>query len=464
MQKTRLEKDSLGAVFLPKDAYYGSHTQRSLNNFPISQLLPHPEYIYSTVFIKKAAAKVNNQLSLLNDKRAKAIIFACDEILSGKFISQFVVSPYQSGAGTSHNMNVNEVIANRANQILGANLGNYKFIHPNDHVNMSQSTNDVIPASIRIASLLAIPQLFKNLKSLINTFSQKARQFSALIKSGRTHLRDALPLTLGQEFGAYAQALVNDLERINYSSQRLKSLGIGGTAVGTGINTHKDYHLMMVRELSKLTKLTLTSSGNLFESMQNTADFLDLSVNLKILAQNLVRIGQDLRLLSSGPKTGLAEITLPSVIPGSSIMPGKINPSIIEMLIMVCFQVIAMEQAITLSSLSGQLELNVFLPLIAYDLLEQQKLLTQSISIFNDKCVSQITADKKMCQFWFAKGYGIAALLNPYLGYDKTAELVQLSLKFNKNIKELAVEKGYLSDQKIAAIFSLKNLTRPNVK
>lgn len=461
--KFRIEHDSLGDIKVPEGAYYGAQTQRALDNFPISGLLPHIGYVCATVYIKKAAAQVNSHLGSLDKKKSQAIVSACDEILSGKLADQFVVDPYQAGAGTSHHMNVNEVIANRANQILGAPLGSYKYIHPNDHVNMSQSTNDVIPAAIRISSLILLPKLIKSLKNTGDHFSQKADEFSSILKTGRTHLQDALPITLGQEFSAYSKAINNDRKRIEHAGRNLLMIGVGGTGVGTGINTHPEYHQLMIQELSKLTKLNLKSSGNLFESMQNTADLLDLSSSLRILAGNLTRIGNDLRLLSSGPNTGFSEITLPPVQPGSSIMPGKVNPSIIEMLTMVCYQIMGLDQAILLASSAGQLELNVMLPLIAFNLLEQIKLLTNAINIFNNKCLVGIKANKKMCQFWFEKSSGIAAVLNPYLRYEKTAVLVQLALKTNKSIKELAVNKGYLTKNQADKIFSLKSLTKPNL-
>jgi len=463
MKKFRIEKDTLGKIFISSEAYWGTQTQRAVENFPISTLKPHPIYINSTVIIKKAAATVNSHLELLKNKEVKAIIQTCDEILSGKLIDQFVVDPYQAGAGTSHNMNVNEVIANRANEILGATLGSYKFIHPNDHVNMSQSTNDVIPTAIRIACLYTLPQLITNLTYLSHSFLIKSREFKTIIKSGRTHLQDALPITLGQEFSGYTQAVKNDIKRIERSANNLLKIGIGGTAVGTGINTHPKYHQLMIKELSKLTKLSLKPSGNLFESMQNTADFLDLSSTLRILAHTLIRIGNDLRLLSSGPKTGLAEIRLPEVQAGSSIMPGKVNPTIVEMLTMVCFQVIGYDQAILQASLSGQLELNIMFPLIAYNLLEQIKILTNAIYIFNKKCIIRMKANIEVCRFWFERSLGIAAILTPYLGYDKVANLVKESLKTNKSIKDLAIKKGLLTKTEAVKLFSISKLAKPNL-
>ncbi len=460
----RIEKDSIGEVNLPKNAYYGAQTQRAVLNFPISGLKSHTELIDSIILIKKAASTVNKALGLLSADKAREIINACHKILSGNFYDQFVVDIYQAGAGTSLNMNTNEVIANLASKNLGHPLGTYKIIHPNDDVNMSQSTNDVIPTAIRIAILKTLPALVKSLRLLSAVFGKKSRDFSNIIKTGRTHLQDALPITLGQEFGAYYQTILNDMNRIIKSMNNLTKIGIGGTAVGTGINSHPRYHTLMVEELSDLTKLPLKSNQNLFESMQSTADFLDLSSSLRILAQTLIRIGSDLRFLSSGPKAGLAEINLPSVQPGSSIMPGKVNPSIVEMLIMVCFQVIGFDQAILLSSMSGQLELNVMLPLIAYNLIEQIKILTNSVSVFREKCVDGISANKEMCNYWLKKSSGTAAVLNPYLGYDKTAQLVKLSLQTNKPLKGLVVQKGYFTSKQADKIFSVSGLTKPNLK
>lgn len=461
MENVRIEYDTLGEVRAPEKAYYGAQTVRAINNFPISGLKPSSAYVFSTVIIKKAAAIVNHRVKLLPAKKMKAIVKTCDEVLAGKFSDQFVVDPYQAGAGTSHNMNVNEVIANRANEIMGAPLGSYRFIHPNDDVNMSQSTNDIIPTAIRLTVLKTIPNLLENLSSLSITFSKKAQEFSDIIKSGRTHMQDALPVTLGREFFAYATALKNDHQRIQKAGSNLLKLGIGGTGVGTGINSHKAYHTEMINELKKLTGLPLKSNEDLFEAMQNTADFLEFSSTLRVLAQTIVRIGNDLRLLSSGPRAGLAEIILPKVQPGSSIMPGKVNPSIIEMTTMVCFQIIGYDQAILLASQSGQLELNVMLPLISHNLSEQIKLLTTAIGIFNKKCVSAIVANKEMCRFWFEKSAGIAAILNRYLGYEKTAQVVNDALKRDISIKQAVLEKKYLPKETVEKIFQVDNLTRP---
>jgi len=463
MNDKRVEKDTLGTVLVNKKSYWGAQTQRSLENFPVCTLTPHPEYTESTVIIKKAAAKVNYDLKLLDSQRAKNIIKACNEIISGKLKDQIVVNPYQAGAGTSHNMNINEVIANRGNELLGYELGSYKIIHPNDHVNLSQSTNDVIPTAIRIASIKLIIPLISKLKKLENTFSQKAREFYKIIKSGRTHLQDALPVTLGQEFSTYRFSLTRDRKTIEKMQENLFFVGIGGTGVGTGINSHPRYHKLMILELSRLTHLSLKSSDNLMYTMNNASDFLNLSSSLRTLSATLIKIGNDLRLMYSGPGTGFYEILLPPVQPGSSIMPGKFNPSIVEMLTMICYQIIGLDTAIMLSHQSAQLELNIMTPLIAYDLLEQIKLLTRGVEIFDTKCLTGIKANRKMCQFWLERGTGLAAILNPVIGYDRTGELVKLSLKTGQKIQGLAIQKGYLRKDQADKLFSPENLTRPNL-
>lgn len=463
MNKTRIENDTLGKVEVPLDAYYGAQTQRAYNLYKVSGIKPSPIYTFSTTIIKKAAVVVNLKLKLLEKRKAEAIIKACNEICSGKLTDQFLVDPFQAGAGTSHNMNVNEVIANRANEILGAALGSYKFIHPNDDVNMSQSTNDVIPTAIRITALILLSKLFPQITRLIESFNRKSDKFAKVIKSGRTHLQDALPITLGQEFAAYAAALKKDKKRIVKSMKNLFFIGIGATAIGTGINTPPQYSKEMVTQLQKFTGLNLIISQNLVESTQNTADFLELSGSLRTLSQTLIKIGNDLRFLTSGPKTGLNEINLPTVQPGSSIMPGKINPSIVEMLTMICFQIIGLDLAILMSSQAGQLELNVMTPLIANNLFTQIQLLTNGISIFNQKCVKGITANIDKCNFWFQNSSGVAAVLNPYIGYEKAAELVKESLRLNISIKKLAVRKKYLTETEAVKIFSPENLTKPNI-
>ena len=432
-----------------KNNLWGEETQKAIENYPISGLRSNISFVYTIVFIKKAAAKVNNHLKLLDKNKSDTIINSCNDILRGKYDDQFIIDPYQAGAGTSIHMNVNEVIANLTNT------------HPNDDVNMSQSTNDVIPTAIRITTLLKLPSLIKAIEQLEDSFSIKAEQFEKIIKSGRTHLRDALPITLGQEFSAYAKAVEKDKRRIERSAENLHEIGIGGTGVGTGITSHQNYHHLMVKELSKLTNLPLKSSGNLFETMQNAADFLDFSGSLRILAQTIIRISNDLRLLSSGPMTGFNEIELPEVQKGSSIMPGKVNPSILEMATMVSIQVIGYDQAILLSSQAGQLELNVMLPLIAHNLFEQMKLLTNAITVLNDKCIKGIKTNERMCKYWFERSVGIGAILNRTLGYDKAAQVVKYALENNSSIKQAVIEKKLLSEKEIEKLFSVEKLTNP---
>lgn len=467
--KFRTETDTLGPVAVPSYAYYGAQTQRAVENFPVSGHRTHPPLIAAIIVIKKAAAIVHKELGLLKPEYADAIIRACDIVGApmdigdpkrfgtdyppshkatdghGKFVpaAHFPIDIYQAGAGTSMHMNVNEVIANRANVILSA-AKNPVGIHPNDHVNMAQSTNDVIPTALRIAVLRQLPALTDALQHLTKTLNKKTTQFSSVNKSGRTHLSDALPITLGNEFGAYAHVISSTQTAIQQSVAVLCVLGIGGTAVGSGANTHPKYRRMIIKQLKSLTGLPLRPSADLYTSMQSTADFLTVSAALRTLATELIRIGNDLRLLSSGPNTGFAEISLPAVQPGSSIMPGKVNPSIIEMLTMVCFQVIGYDHAIVLASQAGQLELNVMLPLIAYNLLEQIRILTNAMTVFTEKCVMGIGANEEMCRFWLERTNAIVTLLAPKIGYEKAAALFKEAQKRGISVKDVAREKGYV--------------------
>jgi len=436
----RYEKDSLGQVEVPANALFGVQTQRAVDNFPISNLKPYKAFIWSIAAIKTSAALVHLDLNLLDTEKAKAIISAGQEVMDGKWDDQFVVDPFQAGAGTSHNMNANEVIANRATLILGGKLGEY-LVNPNDHVNMGQSTNDVIPTSIRLGCLYRMNELLETISNLQIALEKKAIEFDPIVKSGRTHLQDAVPVRLGQEFGAYAKAIERDLERITKSSATLKRLGIGGTATGTGLNAHKEYHTRMVKKLSELTNLELFPSDNLFESMQSTADMIDFSASLRTLAVTLTRIANDFRLLSSGPTTGLDEIRLPAVQPGSSIMPGKVNPVLAEMLNMAMFHIIGNDTTVMLASQAGQLELNVMMPIIAHNLFEMMQVMIGSIRAFTDKCVVGINANNVKAEGWLEKNSIIVTALNPLIGYQKGAELVKEATQRNISIKVLALEK-----------------------
>ncbi len=448
----RIEKDSLGEVTVPAQAYYGVQTQRAVENFAITRLRPWRAFIWSIGIIKRAAAEVNYELGLFKDREvdgrtisakhiADAIVQAAQEVMDRKWDTEFVVDPFQAGAGTSHNMNANEVIANRATQLLGGELGKY-YVHPNDHVNMAQSTNDVIPTAIRLGALWRLDELLSSVRGLQSALDLKAAEFDDVVKSGRTHLQDAVPVRLGQEFGAYAKAVGRDAERIERSAEGLRRLGIGGTAVGSGLNAHPEYHERMVRKLSELSGLQLYESDNLFESMQSMADAADFSGSLRTLALTLIRIANDFRLLASGPSTGLDEIHLPAVQPGSSIMPGKVNPVLAEMLDQAMFHVIGCDLTVVMAVQAGQLELNVMMPIIAHDLFEMMQVLIGSIKAFTDKAVSGLTANREKAEGWLAKNAIVVTALNPVIGYSQGAALVKEALARNVAIREIALEKA----------------------
>lgn len=437
----RIEKDSLGQLQVPAEALYGVQTQRAVENFPISGLKPWRAFIWSIAAIKLSAASVNRDLGLLDAQRADAIIQAAREVMDGKWDSEFVVDPFQAGAGTSHNMNANEVIANRATQILGGKPGEYK-VHPNDHVNMAQSTNDVIPTSIRLGCLWRVDELLSALDGLADALGAKAIEFDDVVKSGRTHLQDAVPVRLGQEFGAYAKAVRRDAERVRRSAEGLRRLGIGGTAVGSGLNAHHEYHPRMVKQLSQLTGLKLYESDNLFESMQSMADAADFSSSLRVTALTLIRIANDFRLLASGPSTGLDEIHLPAVQPGSSIMPGKVNPVLAEMLDQSMFHVVGCDTAVAMAVQAGQLELNVMMPIIAHNLFEMMQVMIGAVNAFTERAVKGLTANREKAEGWLAKNAIVVTALNPVIGYAQGAALVKEALARNAAIREVAVEKA----------------------
>ncbi|HEX6268898.1 MAG TPA: aspartate ammonia-lyase [Anaerolineales bacterium] len=438
---TRIEHDSLGDVHVPVGALYGAQTQRAIENFQISGLKPRPAFIWSMAMIKRAAAEVNCDLGLLDNERAQAIIQAAQEVVEGKWNDQFLVDPFQAGAGTSHNMNVNEVIANRATQLMGGKPGKY-LVHPNDHVNMAQSTNDTIPTAIRLGCLWRLDELLATLKNLADALKVKARDFDDIVKSGRTHLQDAVPVRLGQEFGAYAKAVERDAERIRNAAEGLRRLGIGGTAVGSGLNAHPEYHSRMVKELSELTGLELYESDNLFESMQSMADAAHFSASLRTLALTLIRIANDFRLLASGPSTGLDELHLPAVQPGSSIMPGKVNPVMAEMLDMAMFYVVGCDTTVALGAQAGQLELNVMMPVIAHSLFEAMQVTIGSVQAFTEQAVKGLTANREKAEGWLAKNAIVVTALNPIIGYAQGAELVKEAMRRNMAIRELAVQRA----------------------
>ena len=439
--ETRIERDSLGEIRVPMEALYGAQTQRAVENFPVSGLRPWRAFIWSMATIKRAAAEVNRELGLLDDERAEAIMQAAQEVIDGKWDDQFVVDPFQAGAGTSHNMNTNEVIANRATQILGGQLGEYR-VHPNDHVNMAQSTNDTIPTAIRLGVLWRVEELSKVVDELAAALQEKAEQFDDIVKSGRTHLQDAVPIRMGQEFSGYSRAVERDGERILRAAEGLRYLGIGGTATGTGLNAHPEYHPRMVKKLSILTGINLYTSENLFEKMQSMADPADFSASLRTLAVDLTRIANDFRLLSSGPSTGLNEINLPVVQPGSSIMPGKVNPVLAEMLNMAMFHVQGCDLTVSLAAQAGQLELNVMMPVIAHNLFEMTQVTIGAVRAFTEKCVLGLKANQEKAEGWLEQNAIVVTALNPVIGYSAGAKLVKEALAKNITIREVALEKA----------------------
>jgi aspartate ammonia-lyase len=459
----RIEKDSLGEVKVPSDAYWGAQTQRALENFPISGIKAHPAFVWASMVIKKAACITNRDLGLIPKEHAGAIIKACDEIISGQYRDQFVVDIFQAGAGTSHNMNCNEVISNRANELLGHKRGEYKPINPNDTVNMSQSTNDFIPTAIRIACLRLTTDLIVKLEALETTFARKADEFDSIIKSGRTHLQDAVPIRLGQEFSGYAQPIKRHIGWIKAAANELNEIGLGGTAVGTGLNCHPNYSVNVAKNIATLTGFEIKPARNFFEAMQSMAPFVMLSSAIRNLAQDLSRIANDFRLMASGPKTGLAELLLPPRQPGSSIMPGKVNPVMAEMLNMVCFAVIGNDDAILWASQAGQMELNVMMPLIAYKLPESLTILTNASDVFTRFCVADLKADVEKCKYFAESSAVVVTALNPIIGYMKAAEVVKRSYAENKTVREILLEEKLVEPQKLDEILNLIAMTEPGI-
>ena len=457
----RVEHDSLGDVTVPAEAYYGAQTQRAVANFAISGIRAHPEFVRATALVKLASARANRSLGKLDARRADAIEHAAREIIDGGLRDQFVVDVFQAGAGTSHNMNANEVIANRANELLGGRRGMYDPVHPNDHVNMSQSTNDTVPASIRVAALLMTPALLAAIDRLADALEAKAREFDGILKSARTHLQDAVPIRLGQEFAAYAWTVRRDRRRVEQASAYLREINLGGSAAGTGMNTHPRYAETVALELSAASGLDLQPAGNLVAVMQSMSDLASLSASLRTLALDLLQMSNDLRLLSSGPRTGLAEIRLPALQPGSSIMPGKVNPVIPEMTAMVCFQVIGNDTTIAGATQAGQLELNVMMPVIAHNLLQSLEILSNACSALDEKCVRGITADEARARMYFESTVGLATVLNPLIGYEAAAKVAQESARTGETIVEVVRRMGLLSEEQLAGVFDPRTLTEP---
>ncbi len=460
----RVEKDSLGTRRVPADAYYGIQTIRAVENFPISDLRAHPALVDAFVRIKKAAALTNHKQGRLDKKRTRAIVKACDDILKGKLRDQFIVDVFQMGAGTSFHMNCNEVIANRAEEILGGKKGEYSLVHPNDHVNIGQSTNDVFPTAMRLAALFLLrDHLYPALEDVERSFREKGKEFDSVLKSGRTHLQDAPPIRLGQEFRAYSQAVKRSRMFFKKAAQSLTLLGIGGSAVGTGLNTLPGYREEMVRQLSESTGFRLTKAPDLREAMQSQQPMAEVSAALRNLALEMNRIANDLRLLASGPKTGLGEIQLPAVAPGSSIMPGKVNPSMLEMMNMVCYQVLGCDLAVSGAVQAGQLELNVMMPVIALNINFMIQIMGQAMKQIDELCLQGIKINKEKCQDYAEKSLGVATALSPYIGYARASQVAKESLARGKTLTEVVLEKSWLDEKRLKDILNPKTMTEPGI-
>ncbi|MGB6299864.1 MAG: aspartate ammonia-lyase [Rivularia sp. (in: cyanobacteria)] len=457
----RIESDSMGDRQIPGSAYYGIQTLRATENFAISGIKPLPTYVDACIIIKKATAIVNGDLDCIPQDVSQAIVKAADEILAGKFREQFVVDVYQAGAGTSHHMNVNEVLANRALEILGDEKGNYKRVSPNDHVNYGQSTNDVIPTAIRIGGILALSKtLYPALDNAINALEQKATEFKDIVKSGRTHLQDAVPVRLGDTFAAWAQILKDHRNRINSAAADLTVLGLGGSAAGTGLNTHPRYRVSVIKIMSGLVNTPLKEATHLMAAMQSMAPFVNVSGAMRNLAQDLVKISHDLRLMDSGPNTGFKEIQLPPVQPGSSIMPGKYNPVMAEMTSMVCFQVMGYDTAINYAAQAGQLELNVMMPLIAYDFIHSIEILGNTVQGLTSRCIKGITSVPERCWAYAEASLALVTALNPHIGYLNAAAIAKESIETGKSLRQIVLEKQLMNEEELAKVLNLEQMSR----
>ncbi len=444
----RLEKDTLGEMLVPAGALYGIQTLRASQNFRISGIRPKRIFIKTTAMVKKAAAIANTGLGLLDKRRGRAIIKAAEEVIEGRYDNEFIVDVYQAGAGTSHNMNANEVIANRAIELLRGSRGDYSIIHPNDHVNMGQSTNDTMPAALRLALIISSADLLASLKTLQKTLASKSKEFSKVLKSGRTHLQDAVPMTLGAEFGSYATSVSAAVDAFTEPLSRLKVLGLGGTATGTGVNSHPLFGVKAISALREIAEIRgLKKAANPYSAINSMADFMAYSGALRETACELIRISNDMRLLGSGPRTGLGEITFPAIQPGSSIMPGKVNPGMAEMLAMVCFQVIGNDMATAMAVQAGQLELNVMLPVINYNTLHSTGILSSATDAFASRFVAGIKAKSARCAEYLENSVGLATILNPAIGYEAAASTAKEAMATGKSIKAVALEKGLISEK-----------------
>jgi aspartate ammonia-lyase len=461
--ETRTEHDLLGALEVPAEAYYGIHTVRAVANFPLSGLRVHRELIRSLALVKKAAALANQRTGQLPENIACAISQACDEVVAGRFDDQFPLDPFQGGAGTSTNMNMNEVLANRAIEILGGRKGDYAVVHPNDHVNLSQSTNDAYPTAVKVAAIRLLHPVIEDMGLLQGALQDKEAEFAGVLKVGRTEMQDAVPVTLGQEFSAYAQAVQRDWWRLHVAEEKLRQVNLGGTAVGTGLCADVRYVLMVVDVLRDLTGLGLARSENMMDVTQNVDVFVEVSGLLKTAAVTLAKIAGDLRLLSSGPRAGIGEIALPEQQAGSSIMPGKVNPVIPEAVTQVAYQVMANDMAITLAAHAGQLDLNAFLPLIAHNLFQQLDLLHNGVQMLMERCIRGIEARPERCRAQVEQSFGLVTAVAPYIGYDAASEVAREAAQTGRSVRDVLLERGLFTAHELEIVLSPQEMTKPGI-
>jgi aspartate ammonia-lyase len=463
MTETRIERDPLGEKAVPASALYGIQTLRAAENFPISGLRPLPAFVDAVVWIKRSAALTHKETGRLEARLADAIVRAADEVLTGQHRDQFIVDVYQAGAGTSHNMNVNEVLANRANEILGGKRGAYTPVHPNDHVNMAQSTNDVIPTAMRLATLATLPPVLLALEQLARSLHAKGVAFDDIVKSGRTHLQDATPIRLGQEFTAYSGTVERHRQKLLQAADWLRELNIGGTAVGTGINAEPEYPRLMVAHLQQVSGLELREGQDRIQLMQSMGDIASFSGALRAYVLDLNKIANDIRLLASGPRTGLAEIVLPAVQPGSSIMPGKVNPSIAEMVNQVCYQVLGLDLTVAAAAEAGQLELNVMMPVITHNIVFALIIVGNASRVLAERCVDGIEADAAQCAYWLERSPALVTALAPKIGYAEAAKLAKEAVATGLTVKQLLEKKKLLPKEELEEVLDLRAMTEIGV-
>src|SRR5688572_18794452 len=463
MTDTRIERDPLGEKAVPASALYGIQTLRAAENFPISGLRPLPAFVDAVVWIKRSAALTHRETGRLEPRLADAIVRAADEVLTGQHRDQFIVDVYQAGAGTSHNMNVNEVLANRANEILGSSRGSYSPVHPNDHVNMAQSTNDVIPTAMRLATLATLPAMLLALEQLAHSLIAKGVAFDGIVKSGRTHLQDATPIRLGQEFTAYSHTVQRHRDKLAQAADWLREMNIGGTAVGTGINAEAEYPGLMVKHLKQVSGLELREGRDRIQLMQSMGDIATFSGALRAYVLDLNKIANDIRLLASGPRTGLAEIVLPAVQPGSSIMPGKVNPSIAEMVNQVCYQALGLDQTVAMAAEAGQLELNVMMPVMTYNIVFALGIVGNASRVLAERCVDGIEADAAQCAYWLERSPALVTALAPRIGYAEAAKLAKEAVGTGLTVKELVTRKKLLEGAELEEVLDLRAMTELGV-